>query len=322
MSTNFETRDELDELSRLLDEMNAGQQPACGSQELTELLTVAALIKNTADPVCPPAYILEQTVNRALTGLPSEKAVKRRPWLFSGALGAAAAVLLVVGLNLLPFAPQKAPSLTTPPLITRQQEAAPVASEEASPSTRTAPTEPVNPPAMAEMGETVTVTVKSPLIAAPPKSAPAIPESPVVVATLPPSDEKRSFSSAPENNRPAQSQLFSAAAKPFVAKSAVPAPTLLPLTLPQQTPDRVITTADMIEQIYFQGTAREITITQRWPVPDSIAASSPSPALREKSAAKQPLINQIKLFKFGQEIIVAGHQPQEQLEQIAQSLIP
>ena len=43
-----------DELSHALDELNAGRQPQESSKETSELLAVAALLKNAGFPAQPP----------------------------------------------------------------------------------------------------------------------------------------------------------------------------------------------------------------------------------------------------------------------------
>ena len=51
-----------DELSHALDELNAGRQPQESSKETSELLAVAALLKNAGFPAQPPEHIHEATL--------------------------------------------------------------------------------------------------------------------------------------------------------------------------------------------------------------------------------------------------------------------
>jgi len=120
-SNNFsdENEHEAEELSRLLDALNAGQQPEHDNPEMAELLAVAALVKAAGGPVCPPQPILDRTVERALAGLRDSKPkwlkTAPRKWLFSGALGTAAAIAVVAVLNLLPSWQRHVPMPTLPP---------------------------------------------------------------------------------------------------------------------------------------------------------------------------------------------------------------
>ena len=80
-----------EELSVALDRLNSGQTTQSNDQEISDLLEVAALLRNSDLPAKPPAHILSASVEQATSGLHAQTNRRRMPWVYSGLLGAAAA---------------------------------------------------------------------------------------------------------------------------------------------------------------------------------------------------------------------------------------
>ena len=111
MSEKIESLDEFDQLSLLLDELNAGKQPQpyTVDEETAELLLIADLLRHEGGPVIPPKHILDQTVDRALDGITQSQPKPSRSWWYSGAFSAAAAAIVILGLQLFPSWQQQQP---------------------------------------------------------------------------------------------------------------------------------------------------------------------------------------------------------------------
>ena len=117
-------KNEVEQLSLMIDELNTGRQPKCSDKNTAELLEIADLIRREHPPVPPPQHILDQTVNRALAGIQAEKRQKPRMWYFS-ALGSVAAAILVVLLNVLPSWQQQVSTLPLQIASSREQKTLP-----------------------------------------------------------------------------------------------------------------------------------------------------------------------------------------------------
>jgi hypothetical protein len=307
VSDKVKKHDDFEELSLLLDEMNAGRKPECEDRELAELLAVAELVKNTSGPICPPPHILDQTVNRILEGIEAEKPKPSRSWLFSGTLGTAAAVLLVIGLNMLPSWKEQVPVAPPPPVVSQQKEALqakavadeqPTAPQAAPGDTTPAPKQ--QPPVTEQKTST---TVASVLPSDPPK--PQVPRDKSVIT------EERSRTSQ------AKSIYIPSAAKP-------PTPALPPLKLPGRMPDLVVTDTEngVLRQVFDKGTPQEITITQRLQPADEVGtqATSQSPSVSKAAGSNQEPITTVKITISGQEVTVEGRLPRQELLRLAGSL--
>ena len=113
------TQNEIEELSRSLDELNSGHPPASGDAETAGLLEIAALLKRADLPVSPPPHILTAAVQSAADGIRAARS-RRNKWMYSGLLGAAASLLIFLGLNSLP---NWQTSATVPPRSPAPQQA-------------------------------------------------------------------------------------------------------------------------------------------------------------------------------------------------------
>lgn len=318
MSDEKKQHDELEELSLLLDELNAGRRPECADPETAELLAVADLIKKSSGPVCPPRHILDQTVDRALAGIRAGHQKPARAWWYSGALGTAAAVMLVFGLNMLPSWQQQVPLL--PPTTVSQP---PAATQPKPDNGQTTPVPPVVP------AEITTPETSSPATSPPPATAPQIKAPPVAVAPVQPSKPPAAVieKSIIAEEAPRVSKSKSAYLPPtsFHESSQSPAAPVAPLKIPGQKPDLVVIERDKgtIRQVYYKGTPQEITINQR-PRPkdcdDAQIKTHPLNALQNPEHDSD--INTVQVTIGDQDVTLLGRLSRQELLKIAESLAP
>jgi len=314
MSAKSNPTDEFEELSRLLDEMNIGNQPVCDDEEITQLLAVATLLKETGTPISPPQHILNQTVDRALAGMQSSQPLNKnfRNWLFSGALGTAASVILVLGLSVFPLWQRQVPVPVLPPLIPTITSEQPYPSLP-KPTIEQAPV--ISEQVPFELSQTVDIVPAT--VAQPPISdlrEPALPITPVPPIELPKpqSTSKNPPLQAEKRLRLDDSKSAHIATNSFLTEYAPPSPTLVALSLPNKKPDLIIADKEngTLIQVYDKGTPQEIKITQR----------PKGAVLPEKAEHKSSRINQIEVILFDQEVTIEGQQSKQNLVKIADSL--
>lgn len=314
------TIDEIEELSRLLDEMNAGRQPECENKETAELLAVADLIKKSAGPVCPPPHILNQIVDRSLMEIQAGKTKSSKAWWYSGALSTAVAVMLVVGLNVMPVSSPQPP--TVPPQANRseQQSAAQIKQNVKQPpllsqqTPRQEATVPETPPRSRENQPQAAPQNPSPPVPLPPPTKslklPDVSKAvPIIGEQIPPASQSKS------------------AYSPSVFADTGPAttpPVLSPLSLPGQVANLIVTDTQkgIIRQIYYKGTAQELIVTQRLlsKTAGDMQRQAQAKSITELVEDKPGLINTVTVIKFDQEVTIEGRQPKQILEKIAESL--
>lgn len=297
MSEKNEPIDEIEQLSQMLDELNDGQHPECSDKETAELLKIADFIRMESPPLPPPQHILDQTVDRALAEIKVTSKKKKRVWWYSGALGSAAAVILVMGLNLLPTWQQQ---VAVPPLQTAAVEVP------SSTATLEQPSQPIASENMEKPAQLPTKSAPAPAVSNPVKKQP---KPPTKAATPPPPDNQLSFGrftmmseTTPDKN---------------VSLSA--APTISPLNLPGQTPNLVVTNqkTGAVRQVYFKGTQQELTIIQY----RSLSYPSDSQDQQQSSHSNGD-INTVHVTIADQDVTLIGHQSSQELLKIAASLTP
>lgn len=283
----------LDELSHAIDELNAGHEPSECNNENAELLALAALLKNAGLPARPPSHVLNAVVQRAEDGLKAEKARHRKSWMYSGVLGAAASIMLFLGIHGLP-SPVSQPAQI--PLDSAQLEQ------------KTMP--PPKPPVSADPQPVSSVPAVTEQ-----KSTPNEPNNIAGVSALPTPVPKEASTVQPAPAAPA-------------AKSTQPPSVIKPLRLPGRTPDSIYTdsTTGTLRQVYDSGTPQEIVITQHMQTTADNAASPQAKvfASREagKDAAKKPnAINKITVTIAGQEITLEGRKSHQELLDLAATLV-
>lgn len=351
----LEMEDDCDEFSLLLDQLNAGSPPVAMNPATAELLATAAFLQREAAPVCPPPDILARTVASAAAGLEQAKTGKSRRWLYSGSLSTAAAVLLVIGLNLVPLTPDKAPS-ALPPVT------APLHEQAAAPTPNTAP--PSLPSSPAPAGDRAAIAAPLPgasveKSAAPSVAAPSAQATPPTSEVLPPTtpaaipqSPPAESASEPARSAAVESEQPSLATKvpPMSEKAAVRQKSLLlfdlshekvltrqsqqpimaaklsPLTLPGRLPDSITHDDEqgVIRQVYAQGTAAELTITQQRQTAETAEQFSsnelPAAAIDKANIGDPATLNTFTFYHDGQAITLSGHQAPAELAALAAQL--
>lgn len=316
MSAEKESVAELEQLSRMLDELNAGHRPECPDRKTAELLETADLVRRESPPVPPPQYILDQAVDRALAGIQAGRRKKQRVWWYSTALSSAAAVILVIGLNLLPAWRQQvvAPALQT--VSSTEQEILPTnpGGEQPAPGAQNIVVQAPNP-AKATPEQTAPPPAKAAPTQPVPNTASKQPKPPATDAVTPPPDTI--FRSGPARimTETAPQKRASKSVSPGESLTKSVAPTMSPLKLPGQTPELVVTDQDTgtIRQLYFKGTSQELTIIQRLRPPNSVG---------RQTASEGSDINTVQVAIAGQDVTLSGRQSQQDLLKIAASLTP
>lgn len=90
-----------EELSRCLDELNAGKCPVIDDQEIEELIKMATLVKESQGQQELPRVIIDKIVDDLATELGNKKYKKNTHWLYGGVACAAATVVLALGVQFL-----------------------------------------------------------------------------------------------------------------------------------------------------------------------------------------------------------------------------
>lgn len=325
--------DELDELSRLLDEINIGHEPQNASLENKELVETAQWIKKAGIMPAPPRQLIEATVDKVLADFTPKPAKRKYPWLYSGALGTAAAVLLVIGLNTSLFSPKQPANLQLPPVETILQasnQEAVLDKKEPSSATKTEPQNPVSQPSNAGTAPSQPTTPNTTIQQTPQKVA-ASQDIPSALSKIPESSAVPSESDKSAKKRPpylAARKIENSEAQPsntLLMKALTPQ--LTPLSLPGKQPDSVIIDKDSgaITQVYAKGTPDELILIQETmpdkPTTDGQAAATDTPSAASKTkTAEQPELRQVSITLDGQKVTMKGRQSESELVKLAHSL--
>jgi hypothetical protein len=317
MSENAKITAEAEELSRLLDELNSGRQPASAAQETAELLAVAAIIKETG--AYPPQHILDGTVEQARAGLPAGRSKRFSAWLYSGALGTAAAVLLVISLNLLPSGSPQMPSAPPPVTAPEMTGVAPeIPGRQQAPLVSQAPATKQPPAADSAQRKNAVLAEQAPAETTSGKAETSM-QSPTAEQAKPPALAKRSAVNPEQIPMTVDSLSSSHKATSELSGKLPNRRSAAVFSLPGQNADEIVTDKDggTVRQVFHSGTPQEIIITQRLQAKESALAKPATPA--EDTPAK-PGVNKITATVHGQEVTVEGRQPSEELLKIAETL--
>lgn len=323
-----------EELSVALDQLNCGRTVETDDQEIKDLLEVASLLRNANLPARPPEHLLATSVERAAAGLAAHKQSRRNPWLYSGLLGAAAALLVFVGIHGFPSI-QEAVQQTTPPPqsatvsppISVIKQTTIVEKTEPQSTVVPAPESPTPAPRLAATPDKQ-VAANSPDVS--PASPPAAPRQPV-----PSSPSARTeLAARPPSTRttPTASPSLKSTSPPSspAEKSAPAAPAVLPpLQLAGQTPDSIIkdVASGNVRQVFNAGTPQELIITQRR-LPQvqkdasSHSKSQEAPEMTRKYSVGPTNLNQVIVIIIDQEVTLEGRQTVEELAALAKLLKP
>ena len=303
-----------EELSAALDRLNSGQTSQSNDQEISELLEVAVLLRNSDLPAKPPAHILSASVEQATSGLHAQTKRRRMPWVYSGLLGAAAALLVFFGLH------------GTPEIQDIAQQTMPAAVPQANPSEKTAPTNTTSSSdAKSDAKSAAPVAPMEKPRSGPLQDKPAAPNAP---AATPPAKPPAPVQPVPAEARAERAApSLKSAIPPAVPKEKATADSLVPLKLPGRTPDSVTQdSADSIRQVFNAGTPQELIISQRkLPAGQKNAAvQSEQAATRDTKSysAGQVGPNKLTVAINGQEVTLEGRQSLEELAELAKKLSP
>ena len=312
-----------EDLSAALDRLNSGQTSQSNDQEISELLEVAALLRNSDLPAKPPAHILSASVEQATSGLHAQTKRRRMPWVYSGLLGAAAALLVFFGLH------------GTPEIQDIAQQTMPAAVPQANPSEKTAPTNTTSSSdAKSDAKSAAPVAPMEKPRSGPLQAKPAAPNAPAAPPAATPSiTPPAAKPPAPVQPVPAEARAERAAPS---LKSAIPpvapqekatADRLVPLKLPGRTPDTITQdSADNIRQVFNTGTPQELVISQR-----KLPTGQKNAAVHSEQAATRdtknysvgpPGPNKLTVTINGQEVTLEGRQSLEELAELAKTLKP
>ena len=312
-----------EELSAALDRLNSGQTTQSNDQEISELLEVAALLRNSDLPAKPPAHILSASVEQATAGLNAQPKRRRMPWIYSGLLGAAAALLVFFGLH------------GTPEIQDIAQQTMPASVPQTNPSEKTAPantTSSSDAKSDAKSEPSVAPTEKprsGPLQAKPAApNAPAAPPAATPSITPPAAKPPAPLQPVPAEARAERAApSLKSAIPPVAPKEKVTADSLVPLKLPGRSPDSITQdSAGSIRQVFNAGTPQELIINQR-----KLPTGQKNAAVQSEQAATRdtknysvgpPGSNKLTVAINGQEVTLEGRQSLEELAELAKTLKP
>ncbi len=316
-----------EELSAALDCLNSGQTIQSNDQEISELLEVAALLRNSDLPAKPPEHILSASVEQATAGLHAQTKRRRMPWVYSGLLGAAAALLVFFGLH------------GTPEIQDIAQQTMPATVPQAKPSEKTAPANTTaSSDAKSDAKSAAPVAPTEKPLSGPLQAKPTAPNSPAATpaatTAAPPAATPAAKLPAPVQPVPAEARAERAE---FSLKSPIPpmAPQekstpdkLVPLKLAGQIPDSITQdAAGNIRQVFNAGTPQELVISQRkLPTGQKNAASQSDPATNKSiitsDSGGMTGLNKLIASINGQEVTLEGRQSLEELAELAKKLSP
>lgn len=305
MSDVIDNIEKIEELSRLLDELNNGREAASDDKDVDELVTLASLIKNAAINAEPPQHIINDTVACIAADFAARRQKRLRTWLFSGLAGTAASILLIIGLNLhaawFNAATNPAPAVQVQDTVLVPQEAAPpVAALPPAPQTDNAGSvaaPPEQPAGSAEASRATPLPVAADKPAATPRMA-------------------KVFEAAPdENAQPAAERKYTAKAMVDFAADKI-----TPLSIPGKKADSLLVDGDTgtVCQVFNKGTAGEFVVTQQIKNKTAAPAARAAGALSAKSGPDE--INKVTVIINGQEVTVEGRMSREELMRIAKTL--
>ena len=340
MTESMEKNQDMELLSQLLDELNAGQQPECEEPELDELVAVAAMLKQAGTVAKPPQHLLDQTVDKILAeqsnGQPQPQ---KRSWFWRNPsiLGAAASLLLVVGLQLYPsWNSSEVQSVTAPAPVVEKREAvsATAPPQQAAKKAETIPSaavreeapaiavaekaaEPIQEtaPAANPVSEKVTQPSTGPAAVATPETAK---KAPVLREQTPMMSEKSVVLGERAAIANKSGSAFKAAA--FGVDDPADRWPLPILSLPGQAADELSRDQQTgtVRQVFWKGTTQEVIVTQRMLRQEEKAAkpSTLTGSIEDKAGA----VNSVTVILYNQEITVEGSRPEAELLKIAKQL--
>ncbi|MBP2662447.1 MAG: hypothetical protein H6Q71_395 [Firmicutes bacterium] len=336
MPESISTSKEAEEFSLLLDKLNSGTIPESDNEETAELLAVAALLKKAEISVPPPQHIVDQTVDKIIRAMPARRPSRSKTWLYSGVVGTAASVLLIISLNFISPWTQK-PSLIPPPVIGTNQVTAPdqnAPSEKFNATQQTLVSQAVPDPSAHKQPSVIPSNV-SPADESKISSNKEIASVPPLVTsthTQLPGELPLPSNSAVLDHAMKEQAVTTGDTKParkWASSPPAKSPKSIPfvqtvLSLPGLVPDSTAINKESgtIVQVYYKGTPQEIIITQRLLNNLSTTPTSNTPHQIDENGEKPGTSNKVTAKIFGQEVSVEGLQTKQDLLKLLQSLVP
>lgn len=313
-----------EELSQYLDALNDGSYPVVQDKEMQELVKVASFAKQAYNQQDFPQLMIDNMVNNLSAELRAQKQKRRRKWLYSGF--AAAAVLLITSAQLLwPHSPKL--DVAQQSELTNHKEAIVDEANDAAKSLQ-------NDSVQSADVDTSTGQAVLPQEAKPVEVAAQLLAEIVQGAEAPDTQQnsnqvamisRETAKEIPEK-RNALMSVRNIETKSLGSQNERRTAIMV---LPNQTASsiKVDNASGIIQQVYNQGTADEITITQK-PV-RSLAAASEKDVAQVRNIQQHNQIsdqlkdgnNQITIKKDQYYITVAGNKTKEELEKTAESMV-
>lgn len=317
---------QADELSRSLDSLNAGRQPAVQDEEVRELLEVAVLVKQSYHQADVPRLLIDEMAGKLAVELGTQQKKRRVPWLYGGLIGAAAAVVIAIAVQfLLPQPPEHNIALQMDANKTQKMTAADQASE----------------PIRADSANQL-LSPQPPAAESTPSTVPVLPEEKPLDGVSKAIDQKSNQMAMLSPETPGNTAMRqSAAMAKTTITSSQEAKTVQPerkvakmLVLPDQAAQSITvdTTSGIIQQVYNLDNNDEIIITQS-PLAESGAKTRTSAKQDEGANAKMPVaqpaagqaeaavLNSVTVRVDQYDVKVEGKKSTEELKKIALSLI-
>ncbi|MBP2642325.1 MAG: hypothetical protein H6Q67_212 [Firmicutes bacterium] len=322
MTKPVELSKETEELSQLLDILNSGTFQESDKDEITELLSVADLIKKAELPAPAPKHLIEQTTMQVLEGMPSTRPRRHvKAWLYSGAFGVAASVMLLISINLLPVWTHHS-NQVTPPATALSPSAPP---ETSVPSQSPLVSSAI--PANSEPKEPIENASSNIVKTETPRDTQTLPSPPASPGITPQTEQYELTNTAPPSPEVKEQvpAAFSAHVPPrhwsaVPPRSQKPVSVPVALSLPGQLADSTVIDSDTstIRQIFYKGTPQEVIITQR-----ALMKTNPlGKAAKDTDETSEGVFNKITVIIFNQEVTIEGRESKQQLLIIAHSLTP
>lgn len=305
-----------EKLSDMIDNLsdnNHQRQAEASDQSLQELVDVAVLLKAAAGQSKPPQQFIDDLADKLAKEAKPQKTKRRFAWLYSGAAGMAAAVMLVAVLNFSPTAPQIVPEqvFTSPQTNTADLPQSEPKNERHDSVNQTT----------GNSGQTAKVSDNKQRQSNVPDSKTSSVQSPADQTTAPRAGVSKSADSAPA--RVYKTRIAEVPAEmpsQQVAVLAIPGRTAKSRTIDGEN--------GIVKQIYdFEGD-KEITIIQRAKSKTeskdsaaySLTAVKDNDVPASNKAAKDKA-NQITAAAGDYEVTVEGDLPNDKLKEIADSLV-
>lgn len=292
-----------EELSQMIDALNNGSTTQSNDRELQELAELASMVKLAAGQIVPSPKVIDDIVGQFTKDVKDGPRKRFTRWLYSGAAGAVAAVLVVAAMNLVPVTPESGITMVTPDITI--SEVLPQSEVEQPPS----------PSGLMKQDAIVK------------QQTAAVPEAAV--------QQKTSKSVDVSGGKQTDAAPMSAVSAKKAKLSTGPI-----LSLPGRNPKTRLVDSErgVITQVYTMADNKEVTITQKAKAGNEEKNDSPVYSImatkgnitepgKEKASKEQAskvmkdATNKVSRAIDNVEVTVEGEMPKEELKEIADSLV-